>query len=392
MMKKTIHLTSEKEGLILLDVTVENFYKELAERLVEFQAPDKIDVDSDYGRASYNLVKRSGTKFIQELYNYIKIPNDACEYTPRYLVCINEEHNNYKFYKLEEKNNQLKVTYGRIGNAKGDMYGEKEYFYDLSMYWIKYLEKINKGYVDKSEIYLAENLVNKKNVSKNDVTEYSTEASRILYEALKGHAKLIVERSCVSTHITENMVKESKNLFALLPESKSVDEFNDTLKKLMMVSPRRVTSVNALLALDEKDFPKIIDREESLIQAMEALISKKPVKSAAAKKAQVGFDAEGVEVYFATDKQKEQVLNALSDSLKPKVKNIFRVINKAQQKRFNKYIKDNNITSIKQLWHGSKNENWYSIIVNNLQLNPNAVITGKMFGKGICVKCSTITC
>ena len=37
----------------------------------------------------------------------------------------------------------------------------------------------------------------------------------------------------------------------------------------------------------------------------------------------------------------------------------------------------------KLLWHGSRNENWMSIISNGLILNPNAVITGKMFGQGI---------
>ena len=35
------------------------------------------------------------------------------------------------------------------------------------------------------------------------------------------------------------------------------------------------------------------------------------------------------------------------------------------------------------LWHGSRNENWMSIIQNSLLLNPNAIITGKMFGAGI---------
>ena len=37
----------------------------------------------------------------------------------------------------------------------------------------------------------------------------------------------------------------------------------------------------------------------------------------------------------------------------------------------------------KFLWHGSKNENWLNILGTGLKLNPNATITGKMFGKGI---------
>ena len=46
-------------------------------------------------------------------------------------------------------------------------------------------------------------------------------------------------------------------------------------------------------------------------------------------------------------------------------------------------MKKEDIHQVKQLWHGSRNENWFSILENGLQLNPNAIITGKMFGKGI---------
>ena len=34
-------------------------------------------------------------------------------------------------------------------------------------------------------------------------------------------------------------------------------------------------------------------------------------------------------------------------------------------------------------YHGSKNCNWGSIIINSLSLHPNAAITGKMLGNGI---------
>lgn len=39
---------------------------------------------------------------------------------------------------------------------------------------------------------------------------------------------------------------------------------------------------------------------------------------------------------------------------------------------------------MKFFYHGSRSENWWSIINNGLKLNPtNVVITGKMFGHGI---------
>ena len=95
------------------------------------------------------------------------------------------------------------------------------------------------------------------------------------------------------------------------------------------------------------------------------------------------FAEMGVEVYEATAEQKERVLSRLSDRLKPMVSRVYRVIPRGQQSRFDDYIKKNNIKTIKQLWHGSRNCNWLSIIDNGLMLNPAAQITGKMFGNGI---------
>ena len=95
------------------------------------------------------------------------------------------------------------------------------------------------------------------------------------------------------------------------------------------------------------------------------------------------FTADHIEVYYATEKQKKEVIAHLSDRLKGKVHQVYRVINQKHKKRFNDYLKKEDIHQVKQLWHGSRNENWFSILENGLQLNPNAIITGKMFGKGI---------
>ena len=73
----------------------------------------------------------------------------------------------------------------------------------------------------------------------------------------------------------------------------------------------------------------------------------------------------------------------LSDSLKPLVKNVYRVINHKTQKAFDDHLKKMTNPKVKQLWHGSKNENWQSIMGKGLLLNPDAAITGKMFGQGI---------
>lgn len=95
------------------------------------------------------------------------------------------------------------------------------------------------------------------------------------------------------------------------------------------------------------------------------------------------FQKENIIVSEASREKREKVLELLSPDLRLKVLNVYRVIPKDQEKKFKKYVKDRNISEIKSLWHGSRNENWLSIVENGLLLHPNAVITGKMFGNGI---------
>lgn len=164
-------------------------------------------------------------------------------------------------------------------------------------------------------------------------------------------------------------------------KASSVGEFNSYLLKLMSILQRPVRTGNGkgvkeLMASSQSDFSSIILRENDLLMAMDGSAPKKTADSSS-------FADYGIEVFEATDKQKEQVLSHLSDSLKSKVNKIYRVIPQKQQKLFNEYLKKNNIKKVKQLWHGSRNQNWLSIVKNSLVLNPDAIITGKMFGQGI---------
>ena len=67
-----------------------------------------------------------------------------------------------------------------------------------------------------------------------------------------------------------------------------------------------------------------------------------------------------------------------------KFRNAWRVTNLKTQERFDKFVTENNIKDTRLLFHGSRSENFWSIIKTGLVLRPtNAVITGKMFGFGI---------
>lgn len=237
-----------------------------------------------------------------------------------YLLKLEADQNHNRYYRMVQEGDRFKIEMGRIGARPVCMVRP------MTLWDTTYQKKIKEGYEDRSEFC---DVSVEKNQNYKPIPDF------------------------VVAELMEYLQKEANQIL----EARYVDE---------------------LLANSTGDFAYIMQREENLIQAMEA------VATASTNPHQTDTFADiGVEVYYANEKQKAQVLRHLNDQLIPKVKNIYRVIPGKQQKRFNKYIQEKGIDNVRQLWHGSRNENWLSIAKNGLLLNPNAVITGKMFGNGI---------
>lgn len=362
------------------------FYKEIGSLLPDMNVPNDLVVSCAFGDAYFRIGKRGTyikdgaikpSMYVTETRNTITGLTPST-YPDAYLTCINPESNNYKYYWLRPNAVGIGATYGRIGSERGETFGTKDLQnpYPNHMYWIRYYEKLSKGYIDQTHIYLTKNKVTEKKAVK---IESDNVISATLYHQLMAYAKHMVDTHLQSSQITIEQVKASQKYLKAMGERKTVKGFNTQLMKLLSVCPRKTRYVSTLLAQSTLDFEDIIQREEDLIAAMEAVASGTPVTKTYSET----FDDFNIEVYEATDQQKQQVLSNLNASLAQKVKNIYRVIPQKQQKAFNSYLKENKIKKVKQLWHGSRNENWFSILTNSLQLNPNAQITGKMFGQGI---------
>lgn len=385
-----LFVTAEwNEGSIRGEVekTESALYHFIGELLPNLVIPNTLRVYTDIGRVEFTIKQRGDyikdgevypSMYVVENLNTIDLPSDT--YEDAYLTCIHPESNNYKFYWLRPSITGIQATYGRIGSVHGEMFGERSLLnpYPTRMYWIRYFEKLSKGYIDQTDIYLkSEELKKDTEEGEEEIAEDKDTPAYILYEQLMSYASHVVEETFVNKHVTIAQAKEARRLFEILSEKTSVAGFNSVILDLMKVAPRRCSDVMMFLARSERDFSDIVNREENILLSMEAVALKKPSKKLR------GFAKDEFEIYIATDKQKEQVLSKLNDSLKGNVLNVYRVIPKAQQERFNAYLKKNDIHEVKQLWHGSRNCNWLSIVENGLQLNPNAQITGKMFGKGI---------
>ena len=382
------------------EATESAVYKAIGEKLGSLAAdlPGSLLVDvPGYGWAEFNMQKRGtfikdGVKYpsmyVTETSNCITGLSSS-DYEPKYLTCINAESNSYKFYHLKPSASGIDATYGRIGSDRGEAFGVRDLQvpYPKHMFWIRYFEKLSKGYVDQTDIYLKkESKTAPKKKAAPAKEPVASGPSSELYHTLMRFAKHVVKETLVDSRITEAQVKEARRIYNELCTKVQVKAFNRWLMKLLVLSPRKIDSgkrqtVVSLLARSKDDFEDIILREESLLVAMETVVNgQSPAAEADYENSFAKFD---IEVFEATQEQHDKVVAKLSDQLKPKVKKVYRVIPKAQKKKFDAYLKENHIRHVKELWHGSRNENWLSIIANSLQLNPNAQITGKMFGQGI---------
>lgn len=294
------------------------------------------------------------------------LKNDGLDDT--YMVCINPESNNYKFYRLTPTNRGIECTYGRIGAKPGEMYGEKKVNvpYKPEDFWCLFYEKLSKGYQDKSDIYLGKKVVKE--------TKLSTDNPKgFLLNFLGSLSKTYVSEKLVNSSVTKQQIEEAEKKIKKLYEVVRTSTFNKYLMELMSISPRKCSNVNDFLAKDNTDYSNIIAREENLLAAMKGTCQ-----------INYGGDFGNIHIWKATEKQEKDVLSRISDSIKPGKKiSVYRVINDTQKTKFEAYLKKNNITKVKRFWHGSRNENWMSILTGKLLLNPNAVITGKMLGNGI---------
>jgi len=304
---------------------------------------------------------------------------------PRYLVMVTKNNNN-KYYKQIPKGDVWIAEYGRVGNAPQTRQ------YSMSVWDKKYREKISKGYVDQSD--LAEDLMQVMK-SKED-SPYRKIENQVIAEIVQRlqdmAAQAVHDNYTISSNkVTQAMIDEAQDILAKLVSIKKLNAFNDLLLELFTVIPRKMSDVSANLASSTKDFPEIIQKEQDLLDVMKGQVIQKAVDEdidvtnteSDAEKSMTILEAMGLEFEECDNNDIIKIKSALG-SCADQFHKAWRVKNLKTQKRFDEFIKKEKIEKTKLLWHGSRNENWWSIINTGLVLRPtNAIINGKMFGYGI---------
>lgn len=304
------------------------------------------------------------------------------EVRPTYLVMCSAQNNN-KYYNIFPEGDRLRVEYGRIDATKTTTY------YPLSKFETQVKSKLKKGYVDVTD--LKQDLVEEISSAnpESPYREIENQAVRAIVEKLQSLARDTIRKNYTvkASAVTQDMVDAAQQIIDNLANSSgSVNEFNEQLLKLFTVIPRKMGNVRDYLANGNDDFAKIISKEQDLLDVMRGQIYVKPEiepTTTVEKKQQTILEELGLVMEEAT-KDDVALIKTLMNESSDKFRKAWRVTNLKTQDRFDKFVADNDIKDTRLLFHGSRSENWFSIIKTGLVLRPtNAVITGKMWGYGI---------
>ena len=303
------------------------------------------------------------------------------EIKPRYLVMVTASANNNKYYKQIPHGDNWTAEYGRVGSSP------QRREYPMSQWESKYKEKIRKGYVDQSE--LVEDLIQIEIPEKSKYKEIENQAIAEIVKRLQDMArKTISENYNISSNkVTHAMVDEAQSILTSLLEVQTKKEFTAILLHLSSVIPRKMGNVKDYLADSQSDFIKIIQKEQDLLDVMKGqVVEKQTIEESDQTVEQVEntiLDQLGL-VFEECDSKDIAIIKDALGSCSDKFYRAWRVKNIKTQERYDRFVRENNIKNTKLLFHGSRNENWWSIINTGLVLRPtNAVITGKMFGYGL---------
>lgn len=299
------------------------------------------------------------------------------DYTPRHLVKISADANNNKYYDMTPMGSVWEAAYGRVGA------NPQRRTYSLRDWEKKYYEKIAKGYVDRTG--LVQDLIEVKPVSDDYKPIPQKPIAEIVRRLREMAGRAVAENYTVSSSkVTMAMVEEAQLVLNALVDQHNLNDFNLLLSELFGVIPRRMSSVRSSLASSVDQFGEIIRREQDLLDVMRGQVYvPRPVKVADSTPAQQTIlEANGLVFEEASSEDILKIKSCLG-SCADKFCHAWRVRNLRTQQVFDGYVEPAHIAT-KLLWHGSRNENWWSIINGGLVLKPtNAVITGKMFGYGI---------
>ena len=176
----------------------------------------------------------------------------------------------------------------------------------------------------------------------------------------------------------------------------SLQEFNSLLCQYFMIMPRRMKYLSDNLAKGKDRHGRHLSEQEASMEKARIIADEKDryeiLKSLVYGNAsdigsvlKTATQANGIKVRGTTKEESEWIRKKLKGNAS-KFYRAWRIENTRTEKDFMSFCTQENLSEesgISHLFHGSRGENFWSIITNGLTINPlNVVITGKAYGQG----------
>jgi poly [ADP-ribose] polymerase len=284
------------------------------------------------------------------------------------LICVDGKTNHNKIYEMHENADGSWVAkYGRVGSSLATA------SYPASAWNTKYREKIRKGYTPVTELV---------SVAKADQGDLVVKAATPAVANLVAFLQKAAKNSVTSNYtvriadVTTKQVEAAQaiidQLAPLAQEGFSIEAVNAELISLYKTIPRKMRNVSQYLlhTTDLQTLKHIVGNEQDLLDTMRQQV---------VQTTSTAPSIEGLTIREATAEEIRDIAKR-TDLKVESVGKIFAVSNAATEAAYNR----NPIVNEQLYYHGSRTQNWWSILNTGLKIRPaNAVATGSMFGDGI---------
>ena len=308
-----------------------------------------------------------------------------------YLVMVTQENNN-KFYEMKQEGSMIKLVSGRVGNSRVNQPSKPIENWDKI-----YKSKIKKGYTDQTAHHAIKSNSTPKS-SMGDIVHTSRIVSQIFERLVQAAGQSVQSNYTISARgVTQAMIDDAQaELNILVDYSKQNDwtRFNETLLQLFRIIPRKMQRVqDNLLSVSDattKLSNLLIEAEQDILDSMKGMVVVNTVTDDSALAQDTVFDRLGIIVQDCTKREIEMIKRRMNTTRNDRdnnavrrFSNAVRITNKKTTDQFNAYVDSAKHQDTELYWHGSRTQNWTSIVSGGLTVRPTGVvITGKMFGNG----------
>jgi poly [ADP-ribose] polymerase len=300
------------------------------------------------------------------------------------LVCVTADNSNKYYNMIQIDDSSWRCEWGRVGGSS------QTKVYSMSQWDKKYKEKQKKGYTDITELVSVGKLTEEKELE----IKNASPAVQTLIRFLQDQARQTIKKNytVAVADVTQKQVdaaQEKLDALVKISQGKRITDrgaINTLLLEMYAIIPRKMKDTRKFVLQDgdgRTRLKEILSKEQDLLDVMAGQVQTHTTQADKEdNKDELDLEEAGLVITEATDEEKAEIA-AKTDLDVRKIKKIFTVRHKATADRYEKAFAADPHANEHLFYHGSRNENWWSIINTGVKIKPaNAVHTGSMFGPG----------